>query len=94
MAATALLLDGWTRNGAVGTEYAAVAGLGPQQRFAAGAFVIKLARIDGHGLLALLTAVRAGDDRRQYDFAHAITRAGNEKRLLDYNGGLCEARHL
>jgi hypothetical protein len=94
MAAAFLRLNGRTRNGAIRTEHATVAGLGAQQSLAAGAFVEILAGISGHRFLALQAAIWTGDDRPQYEFAHKITRAGSKKRLLDYNGGPFGACHL
>lgn len=60
--AAALLLNGWARDRAIGTEHTAIAGLGPKQSFAARALVEKLTGIRRHRFLALLAAVRAGDD--------------------------------
>ena len=60
--AAALLLDGRACDRAKRTEHAAIAGLGPKQSFAARALVEKLTGIRRHRFLALLAAVRAGDD--------------------------------
>jgi hypothetical protein len=62
MAAAALLLDGWARHRAIGTEHTAIAGFGPKQGFAGRALVEKLTGIRRHRFLALLAALRAGDD--------------------------------
>ena len=90
--AAALLLNRRAGHGAVGTEYTAVARFWAKQGFAADALVEELAGIRRHGFLLLPAALRAGDDRLQKDFAHALRALRNENTLLDYLGSLFEAR--
>jgi hypothetical protein len=49
----------------MGTEHAAIAGLGPKQGIAVRAFIKILASVGGHGFLALAAAVWAGNDGLQ-----------------------------
>src|ERR1700761_3700290 len=93
MAAAALLLNGGACDRAVRTKHTAVAGLRSQQALTTGALVIILARVRGHRLFAPQTAVRAREDRQQYDFAHVFTRAGWQETLVDSTNGLGRAHH-
>jgi Phenazine biosynthesis-like protein len=72
VAAATLLLNGRAGHGSIRAKHAAVTRLGAQQRFALRALVEILAGVGGHGLGTLLTASRAGNDRLQYDAAHAL----------------------
>jgi hypothetical protein len=70
--AAALLLDGWTCDGAVGAKHAAVAALWLKQPFAVGAFVKIHARIGRHGLLPLVTAIRASQQGFENGGCHGV----------------------
>ena len=65
-----MLLDRRTGHRAVGTEHAAIAGLGLEQDVAALAFVEPLAGIGGHGLGFDMTALRAGQRGFKNDSAY------------------------
>jgi hypothetical protein len=90
--AAALLLDWRAGNGAIRAEYAAIAGFGSQQCLAAGTLVKILAGVGGHGLLALIAARGAGDDRLQYGCAQSLSLWFDW--LLDYLGSLAKACQL
>jgi hypothetical protein len=57
---------------AVRTKYAAIARLRPQQRFALGAFIEKLAGIGRHICLLPVPAVRAGQYGCGDDLIHVV----------------------
>jgi hypothetical protein len=62
MTTTALLLDGRASHRAVGAKNATVARLGFEQYLTVRALVKILARVRRHGLFALLSTTRAGEN--------------------------------
>jgi hypothetical protein len=69
-AALALLLYRWALHRAKGTEHAAIAHIGTQQRLAALALVVELAGIGGHSFPLGETTMRAGQHRFKNDGIH------------------------
>ena len=65
-----MLLDGRARHRAVGTEYAAIAGLGAQQGVASRALVEELACRGGHGFGRLVLACRTRERALQLHLSH------------------------
>jgi hypothetical protein len=81
-AAGPLLLDRWTRHGAVGAEHAAVAGFRTEQLAATLAVVEKLASVGRHGFGCPMAAMRTGQRALQNRLGfHGDFHGGPNKQL-------------
>ena len=83
-------LFGRAYNRAIGTEHAAVAGFGFQQRMAGRAFVKELTGVGRHVLGTLMSAVRAGKSGFQDD---GITHGVAPHCAYDILSDRCTARY-